>query len=178
MDIVLKILLIAVIIIAILLIAALFITKEYTVAREITLNKPKPNVFNYLKYLKNQDNYNKWVMMDPNVRRSFKGTDGTVGFVSTWDSDNKNVGKGEQEIKKIIEGERIDLEVRFEKPFKNTAAVYMTTEALGENQTRVKWGMKGKNPYPMNLMNLFIPNMLGKDLQISLRTLKSVLEKS
>ena len=39
-------------------------------------------------------------MMDRNVKKSFKGTDGTVGFVAAWDSDNKKVGKGEQEVKK------------------------------------------------------------------------------
>lgn len=171
------ILLVIVIIAAIVLIAALFIKKEYTVEQEIVINKPKQQVFDYIKHLKNQGNYNKWVMMDPNVRRDYKGTDGTVGFVSAWDSDNKNVGKGEQEIKRITEGERIDLEVRFEKPFKNTADVYMATEAESENQTKIRWGMEGKNSYPMNIMNLFIPNMLGKDMQTSLVNLKTILEK-
>ncbi|MEO6330715.1 MAG: SRPBCC family protein [Ginsengibacter sp.] len=176
MKILKSILLVIVVLIAIVLIAALFVKKEYSVEREIIINKPNEDVFNYVKHLKNQDKYNKWVMMDPNVRRNYSGTDGTVGFVSTWDSDNKNVGKGEQEIKKINEGERIDLDVRFEKPFKNTANVYMTTEAISANQTKVKWGMQGKNSYPLNLMNLFVPGILGKDLQTSLTTLKMVLE--
>ena len=115
-------------------------------------------------------------MADPNAKKEFTGTDGTIGFVYAWDGNNK-VGKGEQEIKKIDEGKRIDLEVRFERPFKNTANVYMSTDALSENETKLKWVMEGKNPYPFNLMNLFIPGMLGKDLQTSLTTLKGVLEK-
>lgn len=177
MNILLKILLVIIIIVVILLVVALFIKKDYAVEKEVTINKPKEEVFGYVKHLKNQDKYNKWVMMDPNVKRNYTGADGTVGFVSTWDSDNKDVGKGEQEIKKIDEGKRIDLEVRFEKPFKNTANVYMATEALSENQTRLKWVMEGKNSYPLNLMNLFVPGILGKDLQTSLATLKGVLEK-
>ena len=177
MKIVKRILLVIVSIIVLLLIVALFINKEYSIEREVTINKPKEEVFNYLKNLKNQDKYNKWVMMDPNVRRDYRGTDGTVGFVSTWDSDKSDVGKGEQEIKNITEGQRMDMEVRFEKPFKNTANVYMSTDAVADNQTKVKWGMAGKNPYPINLMNLFIPSMLGKDLQTSLNNLKTVLEK-
>ena len=174
---ILKILVVIVSIIAILLIIALFVKREYMISREIIINKPTFDVFNYIKYLKNQGNYNKWVMMDPNVRRTYNGTDGSTGFVATWDSDNKNVGKGEQEIKKITEGKRIDLEVRFEKPFKNTAKVYMETEATSQNQTRVTWVMEGENAYPLNLMNLFIPGMLGKDLQTSLVNLKTVVEK-
>ena len=37
--------------------------------------------------------------------------------------------------------------------------------------------MDGNNKYPMNLMNPFIDNLLGKDLEISLATLKNILEK-
>lgn len=121
-----KILMVIVILIAILLVVALFVSKEYSVEREVTINKPKGEVFTYVKNLKNQDRYNKWVMMDPNVKRDYRGTDGTVGFVATWDSENNDVGKGEQEIKNITEGQRMDMEVRFEKPFKNTANVYMS----------------------------------------------------
>lgn len=171
------ILLIVVVIIAIILIAALIIKKDYKVEQEIIINKPKQQVFDYVKYVKNQEHYNKWVMMDPNMKKDYKGTDGTAGFVSAWDSDNKNVGKGEQQITNINEGNRIDLQVRFERPFKNTADVYMTTEAVTDNQTKITWVMEGKNPYPMNIMNLFIPGMLGKDLATSLATLKNVLER-
>ena len=116
-------------------------------------------------------------MMDPNVKREYKGTDGTVGFVTTWDSEKNDVGKGEQEIKNITEEQRIDLEVKFERPMKNTASVFMTTDAVANNQTKVKWGMAGRSPYPINLMNLFIPSVLGKDLQTSLENLKVLLEK-
>jgi uncharacterized protein YndB with AHSA1/START domain len=176
MKIVKKILMAIVILIAILLVAALFVKKEYSVEREVTINKPKEEVFNYVKFQKNQDNYNKWVMVDPNLKKDYRGADGTVGFVYAWNGNSK-AGKGEQEIKKITEGERIDCELRFKKPFEGIAYTRLTTETVSENQTKVKWGMEGKNPYPLNLMNIFIPNMLGKDLQTSLSTLKIVLEK-
>jgi hypothetical protein len=38
--------------------------------------------------------------------------------------------------------------------------------------------MNGSNPYPLNLMHLFMDNMLGKDLETGLVTLKNVLEKA
>ena len=163
--------------IAIILIAATVVKKEYTVLREVTIGKNSQVVFDYIRIVKNQNNYSKWVMMDANVKRDYVGTDGTEGFVMRWDSENKNVGKGEQEIKRIVEGQRIDSEVRFERPFKNVAQTFMAATPVSEENTKVQWGMVGKNPYPFNLMNLFIPDMLGKDLETSLTTLKKELEK-
>jgi uncharacterized protein YndB with AHSA1/START domain len=169
--------LLAIIIIA--LITAAFVKKEYAVEREIVINKPVADVFNYVKNIKNQNYYSKWNMTDPNSKMEYTGTDGTVGFISSWDSEMKDVGKGEQEIKKITEGSRIDMELRFKKPFEATDYAYMTTEAAGENQTKVKWGFNGKMPYPMNLMLLIMnmEDMLGKDMDTGLTNLKTLLEK-
>ncbi|MDB5209066.1 MAG: Polyketide cyclase / dehydrase and lipid transport [Flavisolibacter sp.] len=163
--------------IALLLLIALFVKKDYVIEREITIGKPKADVFNYIKHLKNQDHYSKWVMTDPNMNKTFTGTDGTEGFIYAWDSTNKAAGKGEQEIKNITEGERLDVEVRFEKPFAGIANTPMITEAIHANGTKLKWGMNGRSKYPMNLMNLFMAKMLGKDLETSLTNLKIILEK-
>lgn len=165
--------------IAIPLVIAIFTKKDYAVEREIVINKNKTEVFAYIKQLKNQDNYSKWALMDPNMKKEFRGTDGQVGCVSAWDSEADSVGKGEQEIIKITEGERIDFELRFLEPFEATDFAYMTTETIGENQTKVKWGFTGKMSYPMNFMLLIMnmEEMLGGDLQIGLNNLKVVLEK-
>ena len=60
----------------------------------------------------------------------------------------------------------------------SVASTPIITEALSDNQTKVKWGMKGRSVYPLNFMNLFMDGLLGKDLETSLQTLKGVLEKS
>jgi hypothetical protein len=170
------ILLVIALIIAIPLILALFINKEYTVQRDITINKSNAVVYDYVKYLKNQEQYSKWVMTDPAMRKQLTGTDGNVGFVYAWDSDNKQAGKGEQEITQLVDGREVDTQVRFEKPMEGIAEIKMLTEPINESQTKVSWGMKGSNKYPMNFMNLFIGNMLGKDLDVSLNNLKTILE--
>jgi len=177
MKIIKKILFVIVGIVVLALVVALFVNKEYSVKREITINKPSHEVFGYVKLVKNQEHYNKWVMMDPNMKKEFKGTDGTVGFVYTWDSQNDNVGKGEEEIKVLDENKKIDLEVRFIRPFEGVAVTEMTTEAISPTQTKVSWGMSGRSAYPHNFMNLFMDGMLGGDLEESLHTLKGILEK-
>jgi hypothetical protein len=172
-----KIILVIAILIAIPLILALFMKKEYAVEREITINKPQQEVFNYIRYLKNQDHYSYWVRMDPNMKKEFRGTDGAVGFVYGWDG-NDEAGKGEQEIIKVNEGLGIDVQVRFKRPMEGIAYTPITTTAVSAAQTKVSWKMTGVNTYPCNFMNLFVDNMLGKDLEKSLVTLKSILEKN
>ena len=179
MKIIKKILIAIVIIIAIPLIAALFVKGDYALERETIIKKPKQFVFDYVKHIKNQNNFSVWNMKDPNAKMDYKETDGTVGFISSWDSENKEVGTGEQEIKQIAEGSRIDMELRFTKPMNMKDNAYMITEAIDSTQTKVKWGFFGKSPYPMNLMCLFMDmdKMVGPDLQKGLDNLKVILEK-
>jgi len=162
-------------IIALPFIIALFLPKEYGVDRSIVVNAPKHEVFDYIKYIKNQDYYSKWVMTDPDMKKTFTGTDGAVGFIYAWNGNSK-AGEGEHEITGIIDGERLNSEVRFIKPFKNVGHLYMVTEALTEHSTRVTWGMTGKSGYPLNLMTNLMKGALGKDLDVSLNNLKTILE--
>jgi uncharacterized membrane protein len=167
------------IIIIIPLIIALFVKKTYEVEREVTINRPKSEVFNYLKYLKNQDEFSKWASMDPAMEKSYSGIDGTVGFISAWESEKPDVGKGEQEIIHIDEGKRIDYQLRFVEPFESTSNAYIVTTEESPERTSVKWGFTGTMTYPMNLMLLFMDfeKMIGNDFETGLNSLKTILEK-
>lgn len=174
-----RIFIVLLVLIAIPLIVALFVKKDYAVEKEIVINRPKQEVFDYVKMLRNQNNYSIWAMKDPAMKKTYTGTDGTPGFISAWESENKEVGAGEQEILKVTEGERVDFKLRFKEPFEAQDDAYMITEAAGEGQTLVKWGFKGAFPYPMNLMSLFV-NMdkaVGNDLATGLTNLKSLMEQ-
>jgi hypothetical protein len=163
-------------IIALLLIIALFMKREHYVRREIIINAPRQKVFDYIKLLKNQDKFNKHAMAGPDRKREYKGTDGTVGFIYAW-SGNKKAGEGEKEIKKIIEGKRIETEIRFVKPMAATAYIIMETESLSDDQTKVSWSNAGTLNYPINIMIPMMEKMLPKEMDSSLSTLKNILEK-
>lgn len=167
------------VIIVIVLIRAAFIPADFVIKRSIIINKTKQEVFDYIKLLKNQDHYSKWVMTDPAMQKHFTGVDGTVGFIYAWQSENKQVGQGEQEIIKLIDGECIDNEIRFLKPFNGISYTSMLTDAISDSQTEVKWLFKGKRKYLMKMMQLLcnMDKMLGKDMQISLNNLKTIIEK-
>jgi uncharacterized protein YndB with AHSA1/START domain len=178
MNTVIIILLIVAGIIALLLIIALFMKKAHYVNREIIIKAPLQKVFDYLKLLKNQEQFNKWATADKeNRKEAFKGTDGTVGFIYSWSGD-KSAGEGEKEIMKIVEGKKIETEIRFIKPMRVTASVIFETTALPGDQTRVNLINTGTLKYPLNIMIPMAEKKFPKDMDASLIILKNILENN
>ena len=162
-------------IIVLLLLLGLFMRKQHYVKREIIINAPQQKVFDYIKLLKNQDEFNTHAQAGADRERVYRGTDGTAGFVYAWKGD-KDAGEGEKEIKIIIEGKSIESEIRFVKPMKATATIIMDTEALQDGQTKVSWSNAGTLNYPINIMIPVMERMLPKEMDKSLAKLKGLLE--
>lgn len=181
MNIVITILLVLAGIIALLLAIALFMKREHYVNREIIINAPRQKVFDYLRLLKNQDEFNEHAMVAPDRNREFKGTDGTVGYIYAWSGD-KNAGVGEKEIINIIEGKKVETEIRFVKPMAATARVIMEMESVVDpggngDQTKVTWSNAGTLKYPVNIMIPMMEKAVAKGMDSSLLNLKNILEK-
>jgi len=166
-------------IVALVLLTALFVSKSYKVEKSIVVHAPKDSVFNYIKHLKNQNDYSVWSKMDPNWKTSFSGEDGTVGFVSAWESEVKNVGSGSQTITKIVEGDSMITKLKFIKPFKAENDTYLSVSAIDATNTKVSWAFSGSFPYPMNIMKLVfnLEKAIGKDFQQGLENMKTIIEK-
>jgi hypothetical protein len=58
-----KILIVILIIIAIPLVLAIFTKKNYHIEKMTTINQPKKTVFDYIRMLKNLDNFSVWAKM-------------------------------------------------------------------------------------------------------------------
>src|SRR3954466_11493665 len=101
MNIIITFFLVIVSLICLLFIIALFMTKNHYVKREIIIASPRKKVFDYVKFLKNQDTFNKHAMTDVERHKEFSGTDGTVGYIYSWSGD-KSAGAGQKEIRNII----------------------------------------------------------------------------
>lgn len=161
------------------LIAGFFIRKDYKVERSVEIKLHKDTVFNYLVMLKNQDDWSVLGGMDNATKHTYTGVDGTAGFISAWESSNRDLGKGEQEIVSIEPGKRIDYKLRFTRPFKTESDVYIVTENAGEDNTLVIWGISGNMNYPFNVMLLFaeMDKSMGDDFSKGLQNLKKIMEK-
>ena len=147
------------------------------VEKSIQVNKPQQKIFDFLKYCKNQEQFSVWNMADPQKKTSTVGTDGAVGFVYSWDSKDKSVGAGSQEIKKLEAPSLIEYELRFERPMKNIASSEIELTSLSNTQTTITWRFSGPTKFPMSLFKGIFQKMLGKDLAKSLDNLKQLLEK-
>ncbi len=159
------------------LVVAAFLPRTFALEREVVIDRPRDQVFEYVRHMGNQQHYSAWARLDPGMKKSMQGSDGQVGAVYSWESQDKNVGAGEQEITAVHNSEQIDFEIRMTQPFQSADPAYMTTESLGSNRTRVKSVYHGKMSYPSNLLCSIVCSKVGDDMQASLLNLKAILEQ-
>lgn len=166
-------------IIALVIFLALIAPKTYHVSRAIDIKQPLPEVFQYLKYIKNQDAWSPWEKKDPNMKKEHIGTDGQVGFIAKW-VGNKEVGEGEQELLNIVENDIVESKLRFFKPWKSESDAYIKVTKIDDHQTKVTWGFMGNNKFPSSIFMLFfnMDKMVGKDFEEGLTDLKRILESN
>ncbi len=161
------------------LIYAYFAPKDYKIVSKITINLPADSVFNYVKIIKNQRSFSKWAMQDPNSKMEYIGTDGTVGFKNTWDSEVEDVGAGEQVITKvddIVGGiKTLEIELKFIKPFEGKGKSIIEVIPKG-NACEVVSTLNSSAAWPLNLINSFIESSLQTDMDINSSNLKRILE--
>ena len=147
------------------------------IEKNVSINNNIGEVFSFLKETRNQDKFSVWNMKDPNMKKSYSGIDGTKGFIYSWDSKDKNVGAGAQEIIDIKEGNRIDYEMRFSRPMQNTATASFVLDKIDGNTTSVTWTFRSPTKFPMSLFSPIFKKILGKQLDQGLQNLKSLLDK-
>lgn len=164
-------------IIAVILIVAAFLPKTMNIEVSTTIEAPRATVRNYVVRLANQTNYSVRVMADPDIKLSYSGIDGTVGFTQAWDSAMKNVGKGEQEITRIEKNTSYDVEIRFERPMPGTNYATTTLADTEDGQTTVTTTFSGPTPRPFNILCVFMKPTLREDMEQNLANLKAILEK-
>jgi uncharacterized protein YndB with AHSA1/START domain len=164
------------IVIVVPLVVATILPRTFVLEREVVIDRPTDQVFDYVRQMGNQKHYSVWARIDPGIKTRVEGLDGGVGAIYSWESSDQNVGVGEQEITAIREGERIDFQIRVTQPFQSADPAYTTTESVGNNQTKVRTVYHGKLSYPSNLLCTIVCSKVGDDMQGSLLKLKEVLE--
>jgi len=164
------------IIFGLILLIAAFLPKNSIITQSIQIQKDKKTVFDFVKHINNQHQYNKWVMADPNADFQTSGEDGKIGFILSWNSKNSNVGEGEQEIMELNDNQHIKIEIRFKRPFSGTSYQNITFQSPTETSTEISMTFESTSKYPYNLMSALMKGVLQKDMGITLGNLKTILE--
>ncbi|MCC6282722.1 MAG: SRPBCC family protein [Saprospiraceae bacterium] len=173
---ILKYLLYTVVILAA-LIAALgfFAKKTYHIERSIDIDAPKSLVFESVSQFKNVDKWSPWNELDPNMKKTFSATDGTVGASFSW-SGNEDVGAGKQTIQ-AIGADRVDILLNISEPFKADFPASFTLSG-DDQKTKITWIIDPVLPFPINVWAMFtnIDRAMGKDYDRGLGNLKKHCE--
>lgn len=177
MHIIIIIVLVLLAIVALLLIAGVFIPKKFTVSVSTIIDKPVAEVFDYVKMIRNQEKYNVWIMEDPQLSLTYSGTDGEVGFTSSWNSKIGGVGEGSQTIVQITPNERIDIDLHFIRPMPGDQKAATIVSPISENQTKVVLDFYNTSTYPFSILAYLIGGKLvAKAQKQTLANLKKILE--
>ena len=141
------------VLVGIVLLIAAILPKSFHAGSELIVNKNAHEVFDYLKQIKKQREYDNWSRQDPNIQKEYAGVDGTVGFKYTWKS--KKVGNGKQIITNVVEGKRVEMDLYFDDSGEANK-FFIAVDSVAPNQSKVTWEIDGKIPFPFNIFTLFI----------------------
>ncbi len=148
----------------------------FRVERSIVVNAPADLVFPYVNDFHQWTQWSPFENLDPNLKRTYTGAPAGVGAEYGWSGNNK-AGEGSMVIKESVPAQRIALDLRFTRPFKQTNLTEFTFKPTSEG-VQVKWAMSGKNNVMGKAMSL-VMNMdkfLGREFNKGLGNLKTVSE--
>lgn len=152
--------------------------KHYDLSRTIIINRPKAEVYAYIRQLRKQPTWMVWFQKDPEIIKKYKGEDGKVGASFYWKGENKTPGEGIQKITKVREGKVLETQLLFLQPYKSLSLLYFGAKEVEPERTKLIWGVRGVHKFPASVLTLFygLERAVGKDFDQGLQNLKNLLE--
>ncbi|MBE4717357.1 SRPBCC family protein [Pseudarthrobacter sp. AB1] len=145
----------------------------YEVTRSALIPAPADNVFPLVNSFLEWTKWSPWENVDPELNRSYSGSDAGVGAKYAW-SGNRKAGSGNMEIVESEFPRSIKVRLEFTKPFK---AVNPTTFTFtpADGGTQVTWRMTGENMGLAKVFALFMnmDKMVGGDFERGLAALSA-----
>jgi len=166
----------AVALIVVLLIAISTRPDTYHVERSTTISAPPAVVYAQIADFHKWESWSPWDKMDPQMKRTYEGTQGTVGATYAWVGNDK-VGAGKMTVAAIDPNKRLEIKLQFIKPFEDTAKNGFSLESAG-NGTKVTWFMDGAHNFLSKAMCLVMDmdKRIGSDFEKGLADMKKVAE--
>ncbi|MGA9749625.1 MAG: SRPBCC family protein [Nocardioides sp.] len=148
----------------------------FSVERSATIAAHPGRVFEELVDFRNWPHWSPWEDLDPDIERTYSGPPRGTGSVYEW-AGNRKAGKGRMEIIDTTEPERVQVDLRFLKPFKarNDCVFVLTPQG---DSTHVSWSMSGDKSIVMRVMGVFVSmdKMIGPDFEKGLARLTAYAE--
>jgi uncharacterized protein YndB with AHSA1/START domain len=149
---------------------------KYSVERSTTVDAPAERIYEQIADFHNWTNWSPWEEVDPNLRRNYSGARSGRGAIYSW-SGNRKAGQGRMEIVEVAEPSNVNIDLRFEKPWRSQNMTEFTIRPEGSG-SRVTWTMAGQKTLMTKVMGIFtsMDKMIGPDFEKGLARLKHVAE--
>lgn len=150
---------------------------SYVVTRTADIKAEPKVIYEQLANFRNWQSWSPWEGLDPELHRTYSGAASGVGATYTW-SGNRKAGQGQMQIADAAEPGRVQIDLRFEKPFKAQNEIVIAVEPVGDH-SHVTWTMTGQKTFATKVMGLFksMDAMIGPDFERGLAQLKVVTEQ-
>lgn len=138
---------------------------EFSVTRDKVIAASPARLFALLQDFHEWVKWSPWEGMDPDMQRTYEGSERGVGARYAWKGNNK-VGEGTMAIREVSEDARVVIALSFIKPFPAENTTIFTLEPV-DGGTRVTWRMEGKNNLMAKVFTIFMnmDAMVGKDFE-------------
>ena len=148
----------------------------YTVERSTTIQAPPDEVYAHVADFHRWEAWSPWADLDPAMTRTYTGPDSGTGAAYAW-SCNKKSGQGRMEITEATAPAKVEIDLRFEKPFKSESVTAFSILPSGDG-SEVTWSMTGAKTLPLRLFSIFksMDALIGPDFEKGLARLKATVE--
>jgi uncharacterized protein YndB with AHSA1/START domain len=149
---------------------------DFEVVRSRTIAAPRERVHELIDDFHSWRRWSPWEDVDPDLRRDYSGAESGVGARYAWEG-NRKAGKGDMEIVSSSP-ERVEVRLRFEKPWKATNHVAFDLTPSGDAATDVTWRMTGRTTGFAALFGKIVSmdRLVGKDFEKGLTRMKAAAE--
>ncbi len=148
----------------------------FRVERSVTIQAPPGAIIPLIEDFREWPRWSPWEKLDPEMQRTYSGSERGVGAVYEWNGDKK-AGQGRLEIVSVIPERRITIALSFLRPFEAHNTTEFELKQTGDS-THVTWAMHGPANYMTKVMTVFVSmdRLIGGDYEKGLANLKAEAE--
>jgi hypothetical protein len=157
-----------------LFIFSLFLSPTVKVERSLLVPATAGAIFPLVNVVRNWELWSPWIAQDPAVKITYGEKDSGVGAGYSWESNNRNVGRGHMSLTESREDQYIATNIDFMAM--GPAKGYFRFDAV-TGGTLVTWGLicnTGQHPL-RKVMGLMMDKWVGKDFEKGLENIKRIV---
>jgi hypothetical protein len=148
--------------------------EKWHVEKSISVNASPSKIYNLTTDFKNWSKWSPWYNLDPNAKWVFSDSTIGVGAWFSWESEQRNVGKGRLEMISAIENQSNQYQQEIDGMGASIGGFILTPE--GDNTTKVTWTLDGENKGMAKWFGLLMGFFVGSDYEKGLANIKQVAE--